>query len=487
MSEPGARSGRSILAGYASVLGGDLGRLLVFAAFIPLLVRTVGPDGFGLYAFVMALFIPLRRLLNFGLFDATKTYVARSDADSAAVITTSFWLHAGLLVAGLGLAALAIASLPIEADLADSLLLALLAILGNQLYLFGRGVCHALEREALVEPLIPARSVVLAVVGLALAGAGYGVPGVFAGFATGFLLTGLVSAGAALRVSGVVPVPRRRALRAYAPTLLRFGGPTMVLLLLTVGLYKIDVLLVSYFESRTATGQYRAALQVAEFIWVVAVGMELVMIQTTADLWSRERIERISDLLARVVRYVAVLLVLLIVGVFVLGDAFISLYFGPGYDASVRPLRLLLPGVLGFGVARVVWPVLQAGGYLRAVVAATGLATGTNLALNLVLIPTLGIDGAAIATSISYGSMALLHLAAARRASLRPLAGFPVARVVGTGAVTLGALLALEPRLSPALSLVVLPPLGLLVYAAGILGSGAVTVSEVREVLGLPG
>ena len=173
--------------------------------------------------------------------------------------------------------------------------------------------------------------------------------------------------------------------------------------------------------------------------------------------------------------------VALTVGVFVLGDQFLTLYFGPEYEESIRPLRLLLPGILGFAVARVVWPVLQAGGHLRRVLLATGTAVVTNIVLNLLLIPRFGLTGAAIATSISYGGMALLHGGAAHLASLHPFEGLSSVRIIFSGAVTLVVLSAAEELLSPPVSLLVIPVVGLLVYALCIFGTGVLSLRAVSS------
>lgn len=483
MTDADGRSKRSIVAGYASVLSGDVGRLLVFALFIPVLVRTVGSAGYGTYALVMATFMVLRKLLNLGLFEATKAYVSRtSGRERVRYVLTSLAIQLVVLVVALPVFLFAVTVASLDGSLAASLQLIAVALVGEQLYLFGRGVSHGCNSETVVELLVPVRSVLLAVVGIGLAVAGYGVPGVFAGFATAFLLTGVASTVRGLSLVDVFPSPPMPDPEA-ARTLVTFGLPSMVLVLLTAGLYKIDVFLVSYFLSATDTGLYRAALQVTEFIWAVALAMEMVMIQTTSPLWDRGRRDRVSELTAEFLTYVVVLTTLLVVGVFVLGPSFVGLYFGPEYEQSSRALRILLPGVFGFAVARVIWPVLQAGGYLRGVVLATAAATVANVVLNVLFIPRFGIVGAAAATSLSYGGMAVAHSALAYHVGLRPLSGLPAVRIGAGALVTALVLLALDPLLSPPVALVVLPPVGLAVYALCIFGSGAVSVEQVLSLL----
>jgi O-antigen/teichoic acid export membrane protein len=257
----------------------------------------------------------------------------------------------------------------------------------------------------------------------------------------------------------------------------------MALVLLNVGLYKLDILLVSYFMTPADTGHYRAALQVAEFIWVGAVAMELVMIQSTADLWARGDTERVTALLSKLLKYVVAFTALLVVGVFVLGDSFVTVYFGASFHRSVLPLRLLLPGVLGFAIARIIWPVLQAGGHLRGILAATGTAVGLNAVLNVLLIPRFGIVGAAVATSIAYGLMAVFHTLVAHRVSIRPFAGLPVIRIFGIALLTAGALALMDPFAPWYLDLSLLPVVGLVVYVIGLFRAGVLTSTEVRDLL----
>jgi len=471
-----------VLRGYLSVLGGDVGRLLVFAAFIPLLVRVVGESNFGAYALVMAVFLPLRKLFNLGLFEASKTYVTRAAGEDRQTLTaSSLALHLGTLVVGLPVLFVAITLAPIDATLRGGLYFVLPALAGEQLYNFGRGILHSQGRESVVEPLIPLRSVILAVVGLGLASAGYGVPGVFAGFAAGFLTAGLLATTFALRAVGLPTSPLGSLDRATMGTLVRFGLPSMAMAISIIGLYKVDVLLVGVFQTRADTAHYRGALQVSEFIWVVAVAMEQMMIQTTTRLWEEGAVEAITDHLSQLLKYVLVLTTLLVVGVYTLNDEFLGLYFGQGFTASERPLEILLPGVLCFSIARVIWPVVQAGGHLRGLLAIITGALATNIVLNVLLIPRFGIVGAAIATSISYGLMAALHVWLARRRAVDPLAEIPLVRIAVIALVTLGAITAIDARLGPWLSLAVVPWCGLALFAALAVVTNVVCVDEITE------
>jgi O-antigen/teichoic acid export membrane protein len=82
--------------------------------------------------------------------------------------------------------------------------------------------------------------------------------------------------------------------------------------------------------------------------------------------------------------------------------ALIHLLFGGAFAASTAlaaPLLFAIP--LDF-VTSVLLTVLVAWDHPRRVIAATGTAVGTNVLLNLFLIPRYGAMGAAYATPLSY-------------------------------------------------------------------------------------
>jgi O-antigen/teichoic acid export membrane protein len=473
--------GQSVFSGIVSVFFGDFGRVITFAVFIPILVRTIGETGYGTYALVMAVFAPMRVATNAGLFDATKTYLSRAETDDErdVIASTSLTLHALLTLAGGGVLVGIALFAPLSEAAADSLLVVIVALTGEQAFKFGRAVLHAHRHEASVEPLILVRSVLLAVVGIALAAGTLQVVGVFVGFGVGFMIAGIGASWQAFRRQPISPLSNIEW--AWADRLLRFGAPSMALMLLITGLYKVDVILVNQLLNETAAGHYRAALQIAEFIWMLSIGVQFVMIQSTADLWAKGDTDRIQRLVGRLVRYVVVLTVLGIIGIGTLADEFVRLYFGPAFEPAITPLLVLLPGVIGFAVARVIWPVLQAGGFLRPLLAVTGVAFGLNLVGNLLLIPRVGIGGAAFATSLSYGLLGVGQIGVARRAGIRPLADLPIGALLLVGGATAAVTVGVDAVVPGVWALLAVPPAGLITFGALLILTGIVTRTELVD------
>ncbi len=76
--------------------------------------------------------------------------------------------------------------------------------------------------------------------------------------------------------------------------------------------------------------------------------------------------------------------------------------FSSAYRASVGPLLLLIPGVVLFGSGKVLSADLAGRGRPGVTTAASVLGLIIMVALDLLLIPTRGVSGAAAASSLAY-------------------------------------------------------------------------------------
>ena len=89
--------------------------------------------------------------------------------------------------------------------------------------------------------------------------------------------------------------------------------------------------------------------------------------------------------------------------------------FGAPYLASVTALRWLIVATLCLYLAISGGYLLMAVGRARDNVVAVGAAAAANVALNLILIPSRGIDGAAMATAASFAIMLGITVVAVER------------------------------------------------------------------------
>ena len=161
---------------------------------------------------------------------------------------------------------------------------------------------------------------------------------------------------------------------------------------------RLDQLLVPAFLSLSSAGVYLIAVRVSE---------ALAQIGGAASSLIFPAVARQADAFATVTteRAVRVLVLLLAFGGVLLGliaDLLLSVAFGPEFSGGALTLRILLLAMIPLSVARVLAGDLKGRGRPGLVSLAMLLAVVVTVALDVLLIPTLGIEGAAIASVIAY-------------------------------------------------------------------------------------
>jgi O-antigen/teichoic acid export membrane protein len=480
--------GDSVVNRVLAVLGSSLGTQAITIVLTPLLVRLLGVGGYGEYAFMLSVLSISTVVVSAGTFDSARKFIAER-RETANWREHVFGVYVRVVLAlGAVLAVVLVGA--VQFGLVESLLdaayvpyfylLALLVPLQAGFRL-SRSVLMGLDLESRSEPLYVFQRLLFALFALALVWFGWGVVGVLVGrilaFA-GVLVLMLALIRRELDVSVIVQsvpssFPRR--------TLLSYNTSTVAFKLLVTSLYNVDIIFLGILVGSTATGSYRAALVVAQFLWLVPTAVQVGLLHSTSRLWSDSEHDRISVLSSRAVRLTLVFTLLLVLGVAALAEPLVSLYFGEGFTQTPETVLYLLPGVLGFAVARPVYATSQGHGNLRPVLLATGTAAALNVVLNLILIPRYGAVGAAIATSIGYGSMVVFHIGAARTLGFDPVTDLRPARIAATAALAAIPIFGL-PRLleGDIIQLVAIPPVGFVVYVILALRTRAVDPAEVR-------
>lgn len=170
--------------------------------------------------------------------------------------------------------------------------------------------------------------------------------------------------------------------------------------------YRLDVLLLSLFMGMTAVGIYTTAVVAAEVLWYVPEAVATVLFPRTAGI-SEEEARSFTPMVSRTVFPWTLALGVLLA---LLSYPAVILVFGGRYAAAVLPLQLLLPGVVMLSLSKVLSSDLGGRGLLLYNTLSSLVGLIATVALDLLLIPRWGINGAAVASSISYTLSTLLVL-----------------------------------------------------------------------------
>ena len=213
--------------------------------------------------------------------------------------------------------------------------------------------------------------------------------------AVGVLVVGLLWRGARLAA------PDFAGLAREARFIATIGATNLVGLLN----YRVGLFVVERTLGLSATGVYSIAIVVAELLWFVSGSLTQAVY---GRIGTPDRAHAAATTV-RVVQLSVAALLLVAPLLWAAARVLVPWILGPAYAASLPVMALLLPGVLLFGGASALSAYFtnHAGTpQVPAQVAATSLAI--NAGLSLLLVPRLGMSGAAVAASVSYAASVLL-------------------------------------------------------------------------------
>ena len=170
--------------------------------------------------------------------------------------------------------------------------------------------------------------------------------------------------------------------------------------------FKADIYLVAYFLAPAEVAFYSIAARLAEhLLWFPqALGMALFPRLAGSDVEAAHR------LTAAAVRQTLVASAVPALILAALAPYLVTTWYGADYAPAVAPLRWVCVGIVMMSLYVLLTRNFTSRNRQGVNIFAAYLALGGNLALNVVMIPRFGIEGAAMATACSYSAATLVLL-----------------------------------------------------------------------------
>ena len=441
----------------------DLGSKVATAALFIVMARQVGDAQFGAFTFALSFAELLTGIGGLGLDLILARDIARDNRAARTMLATAFGLRltiaALLLAAGLGVGSF------FEAVDPEVQLLVLVLGISTTLDLLTQlcfGVFQGMERMGFVPIVLISQrwltngaSIVVLLLGGSI-----------------MIVAGLFVAGSVFGLTLALTLVTRRIVRPRVHvdvslwwTLIKESLPIGIAGISLIVLYRVNTTLLGAFETDAVVGNYTAAYRLLEstqfMTWAVSGAVFPVFARLTAG--SRPSIGYVYD---RSLKLILALTLPFAVGGIVLAEPTVELIYGSEFNATAGALAILAPTIVLYGLRFITSDLLIAQGRQRIVAGIYVAVLALNLALALILIPELSLDGAAIATTTSelvlfialaltarkvHGPTEVLRIAAAPVAAALALAGVAwalsdtlVLALVAGALVYVGVLLAIE-------------------------------------------
>jgi O-antigen/teichoic acid export membrane protein len=427
VAEPVPPPPRRLAIGASAALAGQLSTVAGSIVTSIFLAQTFGPEGTGTYALVGNLFAAVLLLAALGLPTGITFLVSRGAWPARRALQQSLAaaLPMGLAGMALGFAFYVWTKHSVLKGVSVGEALAVTAAVPFGLaWLFCSAIaigCDLYERIATFQ-LSRAALTIVAVIGPGIA---FGLSGAIVGFAVAQVLSAAAAAASLVRfnrresrhpASGANRRETIRPLRAA----FGFGRRAWSADVLQFLNYRLDLFILAAYVARADVGRYSLAVSLTMVAWLLPSAIGQVLLPRTASLDSASAAGDVSrasadGAVARVIRHTVLLqlptgaavIVLLVVG--------IPLVYGPPFRDSIVLGLLLLPGVLAASIAKVVSPVITGRGFPIYSVYNVLITVPVTVALYLLLIPTLGATGAALASTASYTLTTVLAMYFYRR------------------------------------------------------------------------
>lgn len=195
--------------------------------------------------------------------------------------------------------------------------------------------------------------------------------------------------------------------RRYLNDLFNYGIKAYLANVIAFLNYRFDMILINFFLNPLAVGYYSVAVSISERIWLLSQSVSTVLLPRISSLESEEEKKNITALTSRVVVFITFIGTLLL---YFLSDWLVPLLFSKAYVESIIPLKILLIGIFSLSFTKILANDLAGRGMPQYNMFTSMVALFTNIILNIYLIPIHGINGAAIATAISYSIQAIITI-----------------------------------------------------------------------------
>ena len=407
---------------------------LIAVALLPLYTRHLTPSDYGAAEVMVVGVIATSIVIRLGVIEALMRFYYLADEDRERVVKTGFASLFWTTTAG------ALIALPFAEPISEALLessqpdLVRIAIGGLWIFTLYEYLValFRLDERAKAYFAFTMANVLLAIpltVWLVV-GEGEGARG---------LLLGTYGAGLPFLAYLMWDQRRRLSLAIDAGILrrmFRFGLPTMPAELSLYSLQFIDRIILVRLAGLAEAGLYALAVRFAQGVNVLVRGFQLAWPPLAYSVEDDGEAKRVYAL---IVSWFTAVCAFMVVGFWLLARWIVRLLAAPEFYESFEAIGLLATGVTLYALYLVLVVILCRTGRTEFNLPATGIATAGNIVLNLVLIPPLGIVGAALALVGSYVIVLVLMYGFTQRLFRVPYEWGRLALLVGVAAALIAA------------------------------------------------
>lgn len=387
---------RSILWLFLSFIGSTLVVFIGLAYF----AQTVPPAALGSFFLFRVAVEGISMLSNLGLNHAAEKRVSE-DKTNEAILSTVLLIKSAILIPVCIIILIFQTSINgyIGASLIPYLIVSLIA---REFGWLAIDILRGELRVAMAATIEMIHLVIWIITSVSLVSIGYGLQGIVIGF-----VIGLIS----LVVLGFwsISLPIVRPTLESAQSLFDFAKYDFISSIDQYSYNWLDVAIIGLFLTPSSVAFYEYAWQVTLPILFIAGAIGITLFPQISRWTQESQMIQIGKATSDAIKVGLYVTIPAFFGILIIGSDTLYILFGPEYTAATIVL-VILSGEKVFRTLQVIFASTLRGLNRPAESAiATGAATAMNIVLNLILVPSFGIVGAAVATITTVVANTLVH------------------------------------------------------------------------------
>ncbi|MCL5004511.1 MAG: flippase [Patescibacteria group bacterium] len=381
------------------LFAGNVGSRFFKAAIIIYAARKLGVDGYGIFSYAVGLAGFFVFIKNIGVDAVLTREVAKDPEKQHKYLSTAFWIEIILLVVTF---LLIIFIAPIFSGVRGAAILlpfVALALIFDDLrdlfIAFFRGK-DKMELEALV---MVAANISLAIFGFIVLFF-LPTPKLFAMSTAAASLFGLIAATFLIKpfVKGIL----KNFTKNLVAPILKSALPIAIGGFASVFLFNVDIVMLGWWRDANEIGLYSAAQKIVGMLAIFSGFISVATFSSLSRFVHSDSQQKIKKLVETSLKMIFIVALPLVIGGVVLKDSLIGLLFGASYLPAANAFAILLFSILAVHPLPMYSNILLAFDKQAKLINYAIAASVCNVALNFFLIPKYGIEGASMATLISF-------------------------------------------------------------------------------------
>ena len=226
---------------------------------------------------------------------------------------------------------------------------------------------------------------------------GYGLLGVIA--AT-LLVQGLIFLISLLTIISQIGffIPRFTYMKEY----LQFSLPLTPTALIRWVTESSDRYLVTYFLGLGSVGVYSAACSIGNLIQLLVSPLQLILLPEISKLFDENKIDKVRTYMSHSLRYFLLITIPAVFGISALAKPLLGVFTTQDFLSGWFVIPIIAFSGLLAGIFQIFVNIMFLVKETKSITYINIVAAASNVLLNLLLIPSIGIGGAALSTLISY-------------------------------------------------------------------------------------